>query len=152
MFVPEEKIREVIQGVVDNFLKPKFIELGMNASGTWLNSIEARTSINRGEIWGMDYTYYLAKGRKPGKRPPIQPLIQWAGLKLGLSGQQAVSAAFAIANKIAKDGTKYYPNGTDLLSILQSKEVNDYVIKEIGDYIRQETQLVILKKLKEAFV
>lgn len=152
MFVPEEKIREVIQGVVDNFLKPKFIELGMNASGTWLNSIEVRTSINRGEIWGMDYTYYLAEGRKPGKRPPIQPLIQWAGFKLGLSGQQAVSAAFAIANKIAKDGTKYYPNGTDLLSVLQSKEVNDYIIKEIGDYIRQETQLVILKKLKEAFV
>ncbi len=62
MFLKDEQIIEVMQGVINDFLKPKFISLGMNASGQWLNSLEARANNGNGEIWGMDYTYYLANG------------------------------------------------------------------------------------------
>lgn len=149
VIIPNTKIIEVMQGVIDNYLKPKFIELGMNASGDWLNSVEPRAELNRGEIWGLDYTYYLANGRAGGNRPPIAPLVRWVGYKLGLTGKEATSAAFAIATKIAKEGTDYYPEGTDLIEVLQSKEVAGYINKNIGDYIRTEVGLLILRRTKE---
>lgn len=138
-----------MQGVIDNFLKPKFIELGMNSSGDWMKSLEPRAELNRGEIWGLDYTYYLVNGRAGGNRPPIAPLVRWVGYKLGLSGREATSAAFAIATKIAKEGTDYYPEGTDLIEVLKSKEVSDYITTNIGDYIRTEIGVLILKRAKE---
>lgn len=150
MFViPQEEIRRVMEGVVDNFLKPKFIELGMNASGEWLNSLEVRTSLNTGEIWGADYTYYLVNGRAGGKRPPIAPLVRWVSVKLGKSGSEATGIAFAVANKIAKEGTQYYPDGTDLLEVLDSQEVKDYIKKELGDYVSAQVGILILRRTKE---
>lgn len=38
--------------------------------------------------------------------PPIEPLKDWARSKLGLSGKQAERAAWGIARKIAKHGTR----------------------------------------------
>lgn len=140
-----------MHGVIDNYLKPKFIELGMNASGQWLESLEARASLNRGEIWGADYTYYLVNGRAGGNRPPIAPIVRWVGYRLGLSGKEATSAAFAIANKIAKEGTDYYPEGTDLLDVLASKEVSDYINTRIGEYMVNELKLSIVRNAKEIF-
>ena len=71
--IPDELIISTMQGVIDLFLKPKFNELGMSASGQWLDSLEPLVVNGNGEIWGMDYTYWLANGRKPGKAPPIAP-------------------------------------------------------------------------------
>lgn len=151
LVVPNELIEETLNEVVELFLKPKFIELGMNASGDWLRTLEVRTSLNRGEIWGMDYSEYLARGRRPGKKPPIGPLVRWVGFKFGKHGQEAVGIAHAIANKIAKEGTEYYPNGTDLLDVLKTDEVQNYVIKKIGDYLLQETQIQFRRILNEIF-
>lgn len=152
MYLSDEVILDVIQGVIDDILKPKFISLGMNASGQWLNSLEARVNNNAGEIWGMDYTYYLANGRAPGKRPPITPLVQWVGHKLGYSGQQAIGVAFAVANKIAKEGTSYYPQGTDLLEVLNSDEVSEYIKDRIGKFLIRSIQVDILKRTKETLI
>lgn len=132
-------IIEVMNEVIELFLKPKFNELNMNASGQWLETLESRVNINNGEIWGQDYTEFLVNGRHPGKRPPIAPIENWVQNKLGYSGVQARSIAFAVATKIAKEGTDYYPDGTDLLSILQTPEVTDYVSKRIGENILQQT-------------
>lgn len=142
---------ETMQGVIDNFLKPKFIELGMNASGQWLSSLEARYNNNRGEIWGMDYTYYLANGRRSGKRPPISPLVSWVGHKFGLQGTQAVSAAFAVANKIAAEGTNYYPDGTDLIDVLSSKEVLNYVYSKLGIAVSASFRKELIANMKKTF-
>lgn len=152
MVVPDELIRETIEEVVERFLKPKFIALGMNASGEWLRSLEVRTSLNRGEIWGMDYTEYLANGRIPGKRPPIAPLVRWVGYKFGKTGQEAINAAFAIANKIAAEGTEYYPIGTDLIDFLASQEVQSFINKKIGDYLLEQTKLRIVDMIKKTLI
>ena len=141
--ISEDKRIEVMQKVIDNYLKPKFISLGMNASGRWLNSLEARAD----GIWGMDYTYYLVNGRANGKIPPIQPLISWVGSKFGLYGQEAKSAAFAIAIKIEREGTEYYPDGTDLLEVLQSKEVRQFVYDEMKSDISSQLQIEIKRRL-----
>lgn len=152
LVVPESIINEVLTDVVEMYLKPKFIELGMNASGQWLRSLEVRTSLNRGEIWGMDYTQYLVNGRRPGNRPPIAPLVEWVNNKFGYVGQQATSTAFAIANKIAKEGTEYYPDGTDLLEVLNSREVTEFINERIGDYIIEDTKLQFERMVKNTLI
>lgn len=52
------------------------------------------------------YWRQVDEGRKPGKYVPIAPLQRWARVKLGLSGAEARSAAFAISKSIQKNGYK----------------------------------------------
>jgi len=53
-----------------------------------------------------------------------------------IRGKQAISAAFAIAKKIAKEGTDYYKQGgTELLAELESQECLDYIRKELTTLI-----------------
>ena len=120
MKIPDEIIKKVLEQVVNDYLIPKFLSLGMNASGEWIKALRVEVVNGIGYIKGKDYTYYLVNGRANGNKPPITPLIQWVGHKLGINGKEGKSIAFAIANKIAKEGTSYFPNGTDLLEVLQS--------------------------------
>lgn len=152
MIIPETEIADILNDVVENYLKQKFMELGMNASGDWINALEVRTFLGGGEIWGMDYTKYLVSGRSPGNRPPIGQLIRWAQYKFGQDATQAKSTAFAVANKIAREGTSYYPNGTDLLEILHSKEVTDFINKRVGRYLIEQTRIEIVRMTKETLL
>ena len=143
-----EEIIQTLQEVVNNFLIPKFINLGMNASGSWINSLEVGVENGRGVIKGKDYTYYLVNGRAPGNAPPIAPLVSWVGYKFGLSGREALGAAFAISKKIANEGTSYYPNGTDLLEVLQSKDVTDFIYEKLRIDLKNKVTLEIKKMIK----
>lgn len=149
--IPDEEIVRVMQGIIDNFLKPKFISLGMNATGQWLNSLEARAVNGNGEIWGMDYTYWLVNGRKPGTAPPVSALLPWVTAKFGIGGNEAKGIAFAVANKIKAEGTNYYPEGTDLLEILRSPEVSEYVTEQLQTWFTIEINKVLKKQLDDNF-
>lgn len=149
--IPDEVIVNTIQGVIDIFLKPKFISLGMNATGQWLNSLEARAVNGNGEIWGMDYTYWLVNGRKPGTAPPVSALLPWVTAKFGIGGNEAKGIAFAVATKIKNEGTNYYPEGTDLLEILRSPEVSAYVTEQIQTWFTIEINKVLKKQLDDNF-
>jgi len=151
IIITNEKIIEVMQGVIDSYLKPKFIELGMSASGEWLSSLEARANNGKGEIWGRDYTYYLVNGRAGGSRPPITPLVNWVGNKLGIYGKEGLSVAFAVAKKIEKEGTDYYPDGTDLLEILESTEVLNYVYGAFSVEIAGQVTATIKRNIQNTF-
>lgn len=157
IIIPNDKIIEVMQAVIDKYLKPKFIELGMSASGDWLNALEARAELNKGEVWGMDYTVYLVRGRAPNQDQSHKALARFAvgmvhkneGFKQWLRIRGVEQYGIQIAYKIGKEGTNYYPEGTDLLEVLGSKEVSDFINKQIGDYIVSELKLNIVKRTKE---
>lgn len=149
--IPDEVIIQTMQGVIDLFLKPKFISLGMNATGQWLSSLEARAVNSNGEIWGMDYTYWLANGRKPGTAPPISALLPWVTAKFGIGGNEAKGIAFAVANKIKAEGTNYYPEGTDLLEVLNSPECKAYVTEQLQTWFTIEISKVLKKQLDDNF-
>lgn len=123
-----EEIEKIIRGVIDLFLIPKFRELGMPATGEWEDNIEAREN----EIWGTPYTQQLVEGRPPGTMPPVDAIQKWATVKLGISDR---SVAWAIATKIKNEGTTWYPEGSDLLEVLSSQEVTDYIAQELGRII-----------------
>jgi len=149
--IPDEEIIKVMQGVIDLFLIPKFMSLGMDATHKWLNSLEARANNGNGEIWGMDYTYWLVNGRKGGTAPPISALLPWVTAKFGIGGNEAKSIAFAVATKIKNEGTSYYPEGTDLLEVLNSPECKTYVIEQIGTFYSLEISKILKKQLNDNF-
>ena len=79
---------------------------GMRASGDWLESVEDRTKGLSGSIWALDYTEYLEDGRKPGKFPPVDKIIQWIKDK-NITPRDNISIsslAFLIGRKIATYG------------------------------------------------
>jgi len=143
--ITDEAIIQTMNGVIEKFLKPKFISLGMNATGQWLNSLEGRAVNGNGEIWGMDYTYWLAHGRKPGTAPPVSVLIPWVNAKLGIGGKDAIGIAFAVASKIKAEGTKYYPEGTDLLEVLNSPECKAYITEQLQTFYSIEINKILIK-------
>lgn len=149
--IPDELIIKTMQGVIDNYLKPKFISLGMNATGKWLESLEARAVNGNGEIWGFDYTYWLAHGRKPGKMPPVSALIPWVNAKFGVGGREAIVIAWAVATKIKNEGTEYYPDGTDLLEVLYSEDAKKYVFEQISTFFSVEINKLLKKQLNDTF-
>lgn len=149
--IPDDVIIQTMQGVIDNFLIPKFISLGMDATHKWLNSLEARAENGNGAIYGMDYTYFLVNGRKPGKMPPVSALLPWVNAKFGIGGKEALSIAFAVATKIKNKGTSYYPEGTDLIEVLNSKECREYVMEQLGTWYTIEITKVLKKQLNDNF-
>ena len=53
----------------------------------------------------LDYAIPVEFGSRP-HRPPVQPLADWAKAKLGVSDDEAEGVGWAIASKIAKEGTE----------------------------------------------
>lgn len=130
-------IYNILNQVVELFLIPKFESLGMNATGEWLDNLEIRIDENSGTIRGRQYSEQLAKGREPGKRPPIEPLKRWAMAKFGYDEKRALGVAFAVANKIAKEGTSWYQKGgTDLIEVLNSDEVSLYIRERLSGILQ----------------
>jgi len=64
-----------------NDLNQKHIDLGMKASGRWLNELEAIFEISEnsfvGKIVGAEYTEQLEKGKEAGDFPPVQDIKDW---------------------------------------------------------------------------
>lgn len=145
MYLTEQEIETILQEVIDKFLIPKFDDLEMNASGEWKENIEVRGQ----SIWGRKYTEQLVYGRRPGTFAPIAPLKQWAMIKLGLNEQQATSAAFAISHSMKEKGTTWHQKGgSDLLEILQSQDVIDFINEKTGFYIKERIILEVNRQLK----
>lgn len=126
--IEEAEIERVISEVINLFLIPKFRDLGMPATGEWEENVHARGN----EIWGRQYTEQLVNGREPGTMPPVEAIQRWALAKLG-NGD--INVAWAIATKIKNEGTSWYPNGSDLLEVLEGQEVADYISSQIRDII-----------------
>lgn len=148
----EADIIETMQWVVDDILIPHFMQLGLDATGEWRSSLNVRAEGSMGIIRGRKYTEQLVWGRKPGAMPPIAPLERWAQAKLGLQGSQARSAAFAIAKKIANEGTNIYKDGgTDLLEILETPEVQKKITQRFQGLITAKVQLMLEREIQKAW-
>lgn len=145
MLIPDAKFEEILNDVIRLYLIPKHKELGMEATGEWIKSLESKGNVIR----GRKYTEQLVYGRNAGKAPPIAPIEKWVNAKFGISGKQATSFAFAISKKIAKEGTTWKAKGgSDLLEVLETKEVKDFIQKAIGKYYTTELTLQIQRQLQ----
>src|SRR5699024_11522333 len=101
MEITAEEIEPIIWEVINIYLIPAFRGFDMNATGEWIDTVEARGD----EIWGQPYTEQLVYGRKPGKFPPKEPIVQWAMAKFGVGRDEAEKIQYPIRKKIAEEGT-----------------------------------------------
>lgn len=106
------------------------------ATGELYESISYEVDPKGGVIFYYeDYGEYVESGRRPGKMPPVGPLIQWAKIKgLGqfrdkkgrfISNEQR---GWAIAFGIKKNGIKAFPFYQDAID--QSMNDLEYQLEE----------------------
>ena len=58
---------------------------------------------------GSGYAFYVENGRRAGKMPPPDELIQYCRKKLRMSEREAKKAGWAMALRIARNGTRPHP-------------------------------------------
>jgi hypothetical protein len=144
--IPDAKFEEILNEVIRLYLIPKHKALGMEATGEWINSLESKGNTIR----GRKYTEQLVYGRQPGKAPPVTPIERWVTAKFGITGKEATSFAFAISKKIAKEGTSWKKKGgSDLLEVLETREVLDFINSKLAAYFQIEISLQIRRNLQE---
>lgn len=55
------------------------------------------------------YAFFVEYGRRAGKMPPPDMLVQWCRKKLRMGAEMAKAVGWQIARKIARKGTKPHP-------------------------------------------
>lgn len=137
----------VDQSVNDIKNKPITKYGAANASGKLAKSI--RYEVDKGilTVTGLDYSYYVEKGRKPGKFPPKQPILDWIEAKGIVADISKESLAFLIQRKIAKEGTTaYQQGGTKLFEDI----LNPKLIGELQSDLVLTFKNVLVSQMKSA--
>lgn len=112
-----QAVMEEMAIAIRNEYQDNLIRNDRIASGDLLNNIEYE--VTRGDftytiyVKMKDYWYYVENGRKAGKRPPIQNILDWIKIKPVLPRPNAEGKlptpqqlAFLIARKIGEEGTE----------------------------------------------
>jgi hypothetical protein len=89
-----------------------------------------------------DYITFIEKGRKRGKYAPVKDLERWVRAKGIASDQKKVtSIAFAINNKIKKEGIKPRPileNAYNTGLPLYNRIINQVLEQDLNKYLQQK--------------
>ena len=112
-----QAVMEEMAIAIRNEYQDNLIRNDRIASGDLLNNIEYE--VTRGDftvtiyVKMRDYWYYVENGRKAGKWPPIQNILDWIKIKPVLPRPNAEGKlptpqqlAFLIARKIGEEGTQ----------------------------------------------
>lgn len=136
--------------LVKNILIPIFDNKGVKNTGEFRESLEAvSTSSNIIELWGVEYSEFAVNGRRKGKQPPVKNIEKWVQQKFGYSGDKAKQVAFAITNKIKKEGTDRHQQMTSkLVDILESQEVTQYITKEVTKIVNKRITEKLIDSMK----
>jgi len=119
-----------------------------NASKKFINSLDIKEIKTGGQLVGEDYAQQLITGRKPGKFPPIKPILQWIDDK-GLSVNKITkkSLAFIIARKIANKGTDIFRHKRQALDV---KSIMDDVEPHFKDQLIKAGKIEIKTGIAKA--
>jgi len=113
----ERKIQEGVLNKADSILdeiadfifsksQEIIVAKGAVDEGTLLKSGNVtRKFLEKEVVYTAPYAAFVEFGTDP-HMPPVGPLIDWSRRKLGLNEQEAKKTAWAIAKKIAKEGTE----------------------------------------------
>lgn len=115
----------------------KHEDLGMKASGRWIEGTQTIVRNTTASLVGEHYTEYLVDGRPPStKTPPVEAIKQWIDDK-GIQPERGTisSLAWAIAKKIQREGTEYYKEGgTDLVSAIITPERIQRIVDRVTEF------------------
>ncbi|HON19733.1 MAG TPA: hypothetical protein PLW70_00150 [Bacteroidales bacterium] len=145
----EEWLSETTTALIENYNR-----LGLRASGEWEQSLkgtqeETETGV-KVIILGAKYTEQLSIGRRPGKMPPRQAILNWIREKNIQSELKPQTLAYLIQRKIGRDGIKVpnrYNAGGLVSDVLTNERINE-LIKNVGNVVLREQRSDILISLK----
>lgn len=140
----------VIAGIQNNIRTKNVTQYGaMNTTGQMADSLGYKWDGSTLVIYSTEkYFTVLETGRKPGKQPPLDPILKWIQAKNITTDIKDRSLAYLIARKIGKEGSLLHRQGGK--SGVISDFINDKYIKEnLNDRFFLETVDVILNALKD---
>ncbi len=135
----------------------KYDELGLRASGKYADELEAEVKPNKLIMYGADHSYFIEHGRREGKFPPRQDMLDWIETKRGLPTifrEKKKQFAFIIARKIAKEGIKVpneFNKGKAISAVVDDFLANDIakMLEELGDVFLASIKVDILNLFKQ---
>lgn len=158
--ISENEIKRITEKVIERFVLPDYERRGHNVTGELRDSFKAEARGTTGVIVGKHYAEYLVHGRPPNKDQSddaIKNFTRWAGATFigdWVEERGLKINPYALAWKIARDGTKIYEEGgSTLFEILDSAEVREFILQELGRAIRVNVNNVLrdsLNKLKKS--
>lgn len=122
----------------------------IRGSGRSAKSITEKVTLDNGQLFGPSYFIQQKVGRRPGKMPPVDAIIQWLEDKKNFHvkderGPGLKGLAFAIAKKIAKTGTDIFQGKREGLSV--EERLTD-ARKELAQDLKEVVKAQILEKIK----
>lgn len=142
-FITQSEIEQIGHEVLEKFIIPSYEAKGHNASGELKNSFRVRSEPGKVIFSGFDYAQYLIIGRRPNKDQSPEAINNWARwyganvFSSWVSSKGLSLNPFAVAYKIAREGTKQFREPTeDFMAILGSQQVMDYVRDRIGQSMK----------------
>ena len=138
-----------------NTYKSLLIRDDKKASGNLISSlkpisIQFKNNKYEADISIASYWKYVEYGRRPGKFPPINKILNWIKVKPviprpmnGLNPPTEPQLAFLIARKIARDGIKAGNQFKEALDITWNIHYND-ISNAITEDLNQAIDLVTL--------
>lgn len=130
----------IVTRLRNDILNKKVTKYGsVTASGQLAQSVRYEVDESGLRVYANDYIVYLIEGRRPGKFPPKQPIIDWIDDKgIQFDNIKKESLAFLIQRKISKEGTTaFQQGGTDLVSgVLTPALIKDIINAFRDDYIK----------------
>jgi len=120
----------VIAGIQNNIRTKNVTQYGaMNTTGQMADSLGYKWDGSSLVIYSTEqYFTVLETGRKPGKQPPLDPILKWIQAKNIATDIKDRSLAYLISRKIGKEGSLIYRQGGK--SGVISDFINDQYIKE----------------------
>jgi len=115
----------------------KYEALGLKASGSYADELQYEISNNKMVMSGAYHSWFMQNGRGTGF-VPVQVIKDWIDTKEGLPSEfreKKETIAYAIANKIAKEGIKV-PNQHNPGKVI-SEVVDEFLAKDIYDMIKE---------------
>lgn len=130
----------IVTRLRNDILNKKVTKYGsVTASGQLAQSVRYEVDESGLRIYANDYIVYLQDGRRPGKFPPKQPILDWIDDKgIQFNDIKKESLAFLIQRKIANEGTTaFIQGGTDLVSGVLTPELIKQILNSFrDDYIK----------------
>lgn len=148
----ERSLQKFLQGVKNAYISDQKAK-GMRVTGASAASLTIVETKDGGELIGVGYWVQQARGREPGKFPPILSIQKWImkrGIKPFNPKTSIRSLAYLFARAIAKAGTLIWQGqkpGVDIKDKLPElkKQLREDVKKEL---IKKINIVKIIRKKK----
>lgn len=151
-------LQEYANEVVDTY-KNELHKDGHKATGKLISSVHHIFTINSNSIQVdlslEDYWKYVEKGRKAGKMPPINKILDWIKIKPVIprpfNGKLPTQKqlAYLISRKIGREGIEA---GNELTNTLQKtnnkwlQRIEDALDKDLGNLVEREVLISLYDK------